>query len=174
MKRVYLIWICLIVSLTAVLCCCAESIDPILLDEPSDIVFTCDDKIFIEVPSKAFIDHTTSGRVTSDYFFVFTAEVLFLDETIWNGMDKNSFTLKHVDEEGNEVLYPLNLMMTMMLTMKNNWRTLSDELIFADLRMADLVFTVKTNEKKGWSLLFSPAERGSIGNCEVEVPLWVR
>ena len=65
-------------------------------------------------------------------------------------------------------------MMTMMLSLKNGWKTFSDELAFPLLLKMTLVFDVKTLDKKGWTLIVAPAERGGEAVCEIEVPLKVQ
>lgn len=155
--------------------CFGQDIDPILLDKPSRFVFDCDNNIFIEVTSKGSITYGIAGRHNPNgkpYLF-FEAEVLYLEEGIWDGLAKESFVLKHVDAKGNEKLFPLDYVMTVMMGMKNGWKTISDDFMLGELRLVDLVFEIDKFEPTGWSLLFRPAERGKEMICEVEVPLKV-
>ena len=157
--------------LTGFACCFSEDVDPILIDKPSEYVFECGDNIFFEIISNVVIDKTASGRYTDDYYLTFSAEILFLEDEPWKGIDKESFVLRFVDAEGNGSEYPLNYMMTNMAGMKNSWNTFSDTLKFAELRKVSLIFDVNRTEKRGWSLLFRPAERGGEAVCELEIPL---
>lgn len=153
---------------------CAADVDPILLDQPNSRVFECSEDLFFEVLTDPVIDSSTGGRLAENYFLFLKAEFLFLEETPWNGLDKNSFMLKHTAADGAEERYPLNYMMTAMLGMKNGWKTLSDQLSFASLLSLNLVFDVPVKTRQGWTLVFRPAERGGKPACEVEIPLRVQ
>lgn len=149
-------------------------VDPILIDKPNFLVQECNKELFFEVLVDPVIDYNTGGRQAEDQFFFLTAELLYLRDEPWNGLDKDSFVLKHTLSNGKEEFYPLNYMMTMMLSLKNGWKTFSDELAFPLLLKMTLVFDVKTLDKKGWTLIVAPAERGGEAVCEIEVPLKVQ
>lgn len=149
-------------------------VDPILIDKPNFLVQECSEELFFEVLVDPIIAYNTGGRKAEDLFFFLTAELLYLRDDPWKGLDKGSFTLKRTLSDGTEEYYPLNYMMTMMLSLKNGWKTLSDELAFPRLLKMTLVFDVKTLDKKGWSLIVAPAERGGEAACEIEVPLRVQ
>ena len=158
-------------------CCylpCMAEIDPILVDEPHPSVFECSPNLFIEIPGEAFISYSLGDRAAENYFFFFKAEVLYLEEEIWNGIDKSSFLLKHTYADGSAAQYDLNYMMTARESLINEWPTMSAPLFFSWLLPLNLVFDVPAAEKDGWSLIFRPAERGGSAVCEVEIPIQVR
>ena len=169
------LWITLLfLVLFAVIPASGADVDPILIDKPNFLVEECSKDLFFEVLVDPVIDYNTGGRKAEDLFFFLTAELLYLRDDPWNGLDKGSFTLKRTLPDGTEELYPLNYMMTMMFSMKNGWKTLSDELAFPRLLKLVLVFDVKTMDRKGWSLIVAPAERGGEAECQIEVPLRVQ
>ncbi len=166
---------CLTVTLLLfVLPCSSADVDPILIDKPSPYVYECGENLFLEVLVAPIMDYATGGRRAKENFFFLTVEVLFLENTPWNGMDKSSFVLKHTDPSGVSETYPLNYMMTMMMGMKSGWKTLADRLKFGTLFSLYLVFDIPLSDKQGWSLVFQPAQRGGRPVCETEVPLRVR
>ena len=170
MTRKDLFLLILIIVFGAALPAAAADVDPILLDRPSSLVFECGENLFFEVLVNPVIEYSTGGRHAENQFFFLTAELLFLEDRAWDGLDKSGFVLKHTTSKGEE-LYPLNYMMTMMLGLKNRWKTISDPLVFGDLLKMTLVFDVQTLDRNGWSLLLNLAERGRTPVCEVEVPL---
>ncbi len=174
MKKVLIMLVILLVMSAVSLSCHAADIDPILLDKPSDLVFECNENLFFEILVNPVIEYATGGRHAKDQFLFLTSEFLFLEEKSWKGLDKTSFELRHVKNDGSEESYPLNYAMTVMLAMKNGWLTLSDTLSFGTLTMLPLVFDINTLDKNGWTLIFRPAERGGSAVCEVEIPLKVQ
>ena len=152
---------------------CAADIDPILVDKPYPTVFECSPDMFIEVPGIAYISYNLGDRAAEKYFLYFKAEVLYLEEEIWDGIDKSSFLLKHTTSEGSVTQYALNYMMTARESLINEWPTMSDPLFFGWLLPLNLVFDVPKMEKDGWSLIFRPAERGGNAVCEIEIPIEV-
>ncbi len=170
MMKKKMMLLALIAAIAVFLPAAAADIDPILIDKPSYLVHECGENLFFEVLVDPVIDYVTGGRHAKDRYFVFTAELLFLEDLPWNGIDKGSFVLRHTDGEEEE-LYPLDYMMTMMMGLKNGWHTISDTLIFGTLLKMTLVFDVKTPDRDGWSLLLQPAERGGSPVCEIEIPL---
>ena len=159
--------------LCAALPCCAQisKVDPILITTPNPWVYECTEDLVLELLVQPTIDRTTGGRYADNFFLFLTVEFLYLRESPWNGLDKSSFVLKYTGPDGAVVTYPLNYMMTSMLSMKNNWDTLSFQLAIPTLLKINLVFDIPAIEKNGWSLLFRPAQRGGSPECEVEVPL---
>jgi len=152
----------------------AADIDPILIDKPSVFVYECSENLFFEVLVDPIIEYNTGGRHAENEFFILTAEFLYLEEKSWDGLDKNSFELRHVLPDGTEEVCPLNYMITSMLALKNGWLTFSDTLSFGSLLKMTLVFDINTLDRSGWTLVFHPAERGGQAVCEVEIPLKVR
>ena len=175
MKR-YLFLFLLMAVLTAVLPCAGQisKVDPILLTTPNPRVFECTEELVLELLVEPRIEYTLGGRDAKNYFLYLTVEFLYLQDFPWNGLDKNSFHLKHVDSAGQEQLIPLDYMMTAMMSMKNGWRTMADQLDFPSLLKFVLVFDVETMDREGWSLVFQPAQRGSEPSCTTEIPLQYR
>ena len=175
MKKFFLTMLLLLVMYTFVLsCAAADVIDPILLDEPNEKVFCCKNDIFIELLQKEIISKVASGRTAPEYFILFPAEVLFLVDDTWEGIDRTSFSLKHTDADGNETFYPLNYAISMMSNLKVHWPLFSKPLKFTDLRITNLVFNVPY-VLDGWTLVFRPTERGAESPyCEIDVPLNLR
>lgn len=149
-------------------------IDPILLDEPNDKVFQCGELLFIELPEPAQINYSVAGRSGNAYFIFFKTEVLFLEETGWNGLDKSSFVLVQTDEEGTETSYPLDLVVTSLASLQFGWKSLSAPLYHTSLTKYILAFDVPTADTKNWSLLFRPAERGGQAYCEIQIPVYFK
>ena len=172
MKKLLFIFL-LLLLLCAALPCGAQisKVDPILLTTPNPWVFECTDDLVLELLVQPTIDTNTGGRYAENYFLFLTVEFLYLQEIPWNGLDKSSFVLKHTDTAGKVVTHPLNYMMTSMMSLKNNWDTLSFQLVHPTLLKINLVFDIPSIEENGWSLLFRPAQRGSSPECEVEIPL---
>lgn len=152
----------------------AVDIDPIMIDKPSPIVYECSRNMFIEVPRNAWISYNLSDIHAENYFFIVKTEVLYLEEGIWDGIDENSFLLKHINAEGEEDLFSLNYMMTARESLINEWATISEPLFFGWLLPINLVFDVPVNNNKDWSLIFQPSERGGEPVCEIEIPLKVQ
>ena len=173
MKRTLLMIIVSVLILLTVLPCGAT--DPILLDEPKENVFGCENDIFIELMEKASIGKNTAGRNAVDNFLYVKTEVLFLADETWNGIDKNSFKLRHTAEDGTTEEFPLNFAITTLSNLRNGWASLAEGMYFTSLSTINLVFDVNTTDKEGWTLLFSPSERGS-GKvyCDMEIPLPVK
>ena len=172
MKKTFFILMCLFVLLSAVVCSAEEYVDPILLTDPHPNVFSCKNDIFIELPARAVIGKSASARYTNNYFIEFKAEILFLLEEPWDGLDRTSFSLKYKNADGVETVYPLDYAISMMSNMKNSWFTFSESYEFADLRFTNLIFEVDSCDTNGWTFVFRPTERGSDAPyCEVSVPL---
>lgn len=146
-------------------------IDPILVDRPDYRVFECSSNMFIEIPYAADFYYRLGGVRAENYFLFVKAEVLFLEDTVWNGLDKGSFELRHQDAHGGSESFPLNYMLTARESMINEWPSMSEPLFFGWLLPLNLVFEVPVNEKEGWTLYYRPAERGGSAICEVEVPI---
>lgn len=154
---------------------CFAEIDPILLAEPNENVFGCNNDIFIRIMEKATIGKNTSGRNAVDNYLFFKIKILFLANTTWPAIDKTSFSLKFVNENGVEEAYPLDYAITMMTNLRNGWETLSEPLSFTSLSTINLVFNVIPTSKESWTLLFRPTNRGSEAPyCEVEIPLSIK
>ena len=174
MKRTLLMIIIAVLILLTALPCGADT-DPILLDEPNENVFGCENDIFIELMEKASIGKNTAGRNAVDNFLYVKTEVLFLADETWNGIDKNSFKLRHTAEDGTTEEFPLNFAISTLSNLRNGWAGFGDELFFTSLSTINLVFDVDTTDKEGWTLLFSPSERGSgKAYCDMEIPLPVK
>lgn len=151
----------------------ALDIDPILVDKPNPFVYECSENMFMEIPKPASI-FTAIGEVNAaDHYFFVKAEVLYLEDGTWDGIDESSFVLKHINEEEQVELFPLNYMMTARESLINEWPTFSEPLFFGWLLPINLVFDVPADHPDGWSLLFRPAERGGDPVCEIEIPLKV-
>ena len=173
MKKTIFILLCLFVLLITVTVCLAdEYVDPILLTDPHPNVFSCKNDIFIEIPARPTIGKTASMRYTNKFFIEFKAEILFLLEESWNGIDRTSFSLKYTNADGVETSYPLDYAISMMSNMKNSWFTFAKPYEFADLRFTSLIFEVDPYDTQGWTFVFRPTERGSnVPYCEVSIPL---
>ncbi|MBR6090190.1 MAG: hypothetical protein IKP86_09675 [Anaerolineaceae bacterium] len=172
MKKVLLFFI-LIPLFSLVLPCFAE-VDPILIKKPNPYVHECTEELVIETLGDPIIVDSTGNVIADNYFFVLKIEFLYLQDWPWDGLDKSSFLLRHVHNDGSEEIIPLNYMMTSMLGIKNGWKTMADQYELGTLVKMNLVFDVNTNEKNGWSLVFRPAERGDAPSCELNIPLNVR
>ena len=173
MKKCYLILFLSAMILVSAITCAAEKVDPILLNEPNEAVFGCKNDIFIELTKPVSISKVASGRTAADYFIIIEAEILFLIDGRWNGIDRNSFTLKHTENDGTTTIFPLNYAVSMMANQKVTWHIFSEAYEFTDLHHTNLIFNVPYL-LEGWSLLFRPMERGSNAPyCEIEIPLQV-
>ena len=163
----------LILIFMAVLPCAAQvpAVDPILIDKPNRYVYECTEELVLELMVQPVIEYAISGKRAKDYFLYLTVEFLYLQDIPWNGLHRNSFWIKHTDSQGQAQEYPLNYMMTAMMSMKNGWQTMADPLEFPSLVKFVLVFDVDTMDHNGWSLMFRPAQRSGDPVCEVEVPL---
>lgn len=154
---------------------CFADVDPILLDEPNENVFGCKNDIFIELMEKPVIGKSTSGRNAVDNYLYFKTEILFLASDTWDGIDKNSFWVKHTSEDETEEYFPLDFAITTLTNLKNGWNTLSEPLDFTYLSTINLVFDVIPTDRNGWTFVFRPTERGSNSTyCEIEIPLTIR
>ena len=151
----------------------ALDIDPILADKPNLSVYECSGNMYMEIPGTAYIFNSIGEVNAGNYFFFVKAEVLYLEDGIWDGIDESSFVLKHINGEEQEELFPLNYMMTARESLVNEWPTFSEPLFFGWLLPINLVFDVPDDPSGGWSLLFRPAERGGSPVCEIEIPLKV-
>lgn len=163
----------LILIFMAVLPCAAQvpAVDPILIDKPNRYVYECTEDLVLELMVQPVIEYAISGKRAKDYFLYLTVEFLYLQDIPWNGLHRNSFWIKHTDSQGQAQEYPLNYMMTAMMSMKNGWQTMADPLEFPSLVKFVLVFDVDSMDHNGWSLMFRPAQRSGDPVCEVEVPL---
>lgn len=174
MKKIMLITIVSILVLLCILPCSADT-DPILLTEPNENVFGCKNDIFIELMEKATIGKNTAGRNAVDNFLYMKTEILFLADEQWEGIDKNSFRVRHTTEDGTTEEFPLDFAITTLSNLRNGWSTLADEMYFTSLSTINLVFDVIPTDKEGWTFLFSPSERGSNNvYCDMEIPLTVK
>ena len=174
MKKTSILLFILDGLLSAVIPCCAQ-IDPILINEPNPKVFDCKNDIFFEFLETPVIDRSTSGRTARGFFLMFKAEILFLAERGWDGIDKNSFSVKHTGKDGTEEVFPLDFATSMFINLRHGWKTFSDRLFFTSLTSYFLVFDVGIYSQEGWTLLFRPTERGKITPyCEVEIPISFR
>ena len=172
-RRIFLLLIGIIL-MTAAMPCSAD-IDPILLNKPNDAVFGCRNDIFIELLDNAVISNTIGGRVAEQYYLYLKAEILFLVEGSWDGLDKSSFSVLHTAADGSQETYPLDYAITMITNLRNEWKTLSDRLKFTSLTTYYLVFDVPAMETENWTLQFRPTQRGgSEPYCVIEIPLKVR
>lgn len=173
MKKILFLLIILL-SLAAALPASAD-IDPILINKPNDAVFGCRNDIFIELLDQPVISKTVGGRTAEDYFLYFKAEILFLADDEWDGLDQESFSLERKTEDGSYEYYSLNYAITMITNLRYDWKTLADPLRFTSLTTYYLVFDVDIPSGGDWTLLFSPTERGhGMSYCDIEIPLNVR
>ena len=172
MKKLLFVFLLSLLICTALPCAAQISkVDPILLATPNPWVYECTDELVLELLVAPVIEYSTGGKDAENYFFFFTVEFLYLQDRPWNGLDKNSFMLKHTGSDGSAEIIPLNYMMTSMMSLKNHWKTMADPLQLGSLIKLELVFDVDTMDQNGWSLLMRPAERGSYPVCEMEIPL---
>ena len=175
MKKQILLLVLTAVLLLIVFPCAGADVDPILLAEPSPYVFGCRNDIFIEFTRQPALSRVASGRTARGYFIVLRAEILFLAEEDWTGLDKSSFVVKHTDPDGRQSFYPLDYAGSMIANLKDSLRTFADPFEFADLKHTNLFFDVEPYTLEGWSLIFRPTQRGAEKPyCEVEIPLKVR
>lgn len=175
MKKALFSLISGIIFLITLLPCLADDIDPILLNKPNDAVFGCRNDIFFEFLDDAVISNTIGGRLAEEYYLYFKAEILFLAEESWSGIDKSSFSVQHIAADGSREIFPLDYAITMVTNLRYEWKTLSDRLYFTSLTHYYFVFDVPTMEPDGWTLLFRPTRRGGdTPYCEIEIPLKVR
>ena len=174
MKKLLFVFLLSLLLCTALPCAAQISkVDPILLTTPNPWVYECTDELVLELLVAPVIEYSTGGKDAENYFFFFTVEFLYLQDRPWNGLDKNSFMLKHTGSDGSAEIIPLNYMMTSMMSLKNHWKTMADPLQLGSLIKLELVFDVDTMDQNGWSLLMRPAERGSYPVCEMEIPLTI-
>lgn len=176
MKKSALIILFAAVILSTVLPCMAIDVtDPILRDEENEAVFRCGEDIFIEIKDAPTLGKSVSSRNAVDNYLHFSIQLLYLSNDVWAGIDKNSFHLAHIDPEQNEEDYPLNFAVSMITNRMKKYNTFGDMLEVPSYRTIYLVFDVTGNDKNGWSLVFSPAERGKTEPvCSVTVPLTVK
>lgn len=173
MKRVLCLMI--VVFLMVIIPCTGADVDPILLNEPNPNVFGCRNDIFIELTRQPMLSKVASGRMASGYYIVLRAEILFLVENEWIGIDKSSFMMKHTNEDGTQRLFPLDYAGSMIANLKDSLKTFADHYKFADLKHTNLFFDVEPYTQTGWSLVFRPTERGGkTPYCEVEIPIKVK
>lgn len=173
MKRIsFLLLVILSLCFTAFPSAADDYVDPILVNAPHPDVYGCENNIFIKLTAIPTLGKTASTRYTANYFIELKAEILFLLEDPWDGIEKTSFTLKHTDADGKETLYPLNYAISMMSNLKNSWFTFDEPYEFADLRLTSLIFEVIPYTFDGWTFVFSPTPRGSgEAYCKIEIPL---
>lgn len=175
MKKQIILLMLLAVTLFSMLPCEAADVDPILVYAPNEKVIGCKNDIFLELTQNPTLSKVASGRTAKNYFIYFTAEILFLLENSWAGIDKDSFILTHTDAEGNVETYTLNYAVTMIANLKNGWHIFGDTYHFTDLRRTYLIFDVVPYTYDGWTFVFRPTERGAEKYyCKVEIPLTVR
>ena len=175
MRKPFILLLLLAVTFLSMLPCGAADVDPILVYAPNEKVIGCKNDIFLELTQNPTLSKVASGRTAKNYFIYFTAEILFLPETSWNGIDKNSFILTRTDAEGNVETYTLNYAVTMMANLKNGWHIFGDTYHFTDLRKTYLIFDVVPYAYDGWTFIFQPTERGAEKPyCKVEIPLKVQ
>ena len=171
MKNHIFLPLLLALLMTAVIPCAAQ-VDPILINEPHPNVFDCNNDVFLELVEKPSMIRSTSGKVAKGTFILLNTEILFLIDTTWDGIDKNSFTLKRTAEDGSEAFYPLDYVTSMMLNLRHSQKTFSDPMKFTSLTAYYLIFDVDSYKKDGWTLMFRPTERGGdLPYCEVDIPL---
>ena len=153
---------------------CSAQVDPILLNIPHENVFGCNE-IFIELMEKPVIGKNTGGRNAIDNFLYFKTEILFLEEKSWDGFDKNSFTVYHVEEDGTKEFYPLDFAMTTMTNHRNGWNNIYETMEYTYLNTTNLVFDIVPTSREDWFFLFRPMERGKTQPyCEIEIPLTIK
>ncbi len=155
---------------------CSANIDPILLDEPNDAVFSCKNDIFIEFMNDPVFLKTLGERRAEGNYLVFRIEMLFLIEARWSGIDRFGFSVEHVDGNGTKEVYPLDYATSMITNLKYDTRTFSDPISFASLFNYYLVFDVPSTDRAGWTFVFEPKARGRETDpyCEIRVPLTIR
>lgn len=174
MKKLMLLTL-LVLILVPILPCAAVEVDPILLDEPNEKVFGCKNDIFIELSQPTTMSKVASGRSTRNNFILIQAEILFLLDTTWNGIDKSSFSLKWTDPDGAVSVFPLNYAISMMANKKLTWHIFSEPYRFTDLKHTNLIFEVTPYSYDGWTLVFRPTERGTgTPYCEINIPLTIK
>ena len=177
MKRIQILLFTLVLMLTAALPAMAVTgaTDPILFDEPNDAVFGCLNDIFIEVSEQAMIGKQTANRTAEDNYLYLTVKILYLADTEMAGLDRTSFTLRHVGEDGSEQTYPLNFAVTMISNRIKGNINIAKTLHLPSYWTENLVFNVDTTEKTGWTLVFTPTARGGDQPyCEIDMPLAVK
>ena len=145
MKKLLFMILLTLLLFTALPCGAQISkVDPILLTTPNPWVYECTDELVLELLVAPVIEYSTGGKDAENYFFFFTVEFLYLQDRPWNGLDKNSFMLKHTGSDGSAEIIPLNYMMTSMMSLKNHWKTMADPLQLGSLIKLELVFEVDT------------------------------
>lgn len=163
----------IILMMLAVNVAYAIDIDPILVDKPNPFVYECSGNMYMEILGTPSIFYSIGNVDAENYFFFVKAKLLYLEDGVWDGIDENSFVLKHRNGEEQEDLFPLNYMMTARESLINEWPTFSEPLFFGWLLPLNLVFDVPVKNNKDWSLIFRPSERGGDPVCEIEIPLKV-
>lgn len=150
-------------------------LDPILLDEENENIYNCKNDIFIEVSSQTAIGKQFAGRTAEDQYLYMTVKILYLAEQKMEGLDRKSFNLFHLDEEGNERIYPLNFAVTMMSNRIKQNINIAKTLKLPAYWTLDLVFNVDTTNKDNWILKFTPMDRGTENiYCQIDVPLIIK
>ncbi len=177
MKRIHILLFALVLFLAAALPALAVTgaTDPILFDEPNDAVFGCLNDIFIEIYEQPMIGKFTANRTADNNYLYLTVKILYLAETEMNGLDRSSFSLRHVSGDGSEQTYQLNFAVTMISNRIKDNISIGRILHLPTYWREDLVFDVDTTDKTGWTLVFAPTARGGDQPyCEIDVPLKVR
>lgn len=149
--------------------------DPILLDEENEAIFECKNDIFIEVSTQASIGKQTANRTAEDQYLFLTVKILYLAKQPMQGLDRSSFSLVHINEDGSRVEYPLNFAVSMIANRIKGNINMAKTLKLPAFWTQDLVFNVDTLDKNNWTLVFTPTERGKKeAYCQIDVPLVVR
>lgn len=151
-----------------------SEIDPILIDEPNEKVFQCGEFLFLELPEPVHTAYSYLGQHAEERFLFFKTELLFLEKTGWNALDKNSFQLEHTGSDGSVNTYSLNYVMTTAASLDYGWKSLSAPLNHTSLLKYILVFDGPFVLRGNWKLIFQPAERGGERYCSIEIPLKIQ
>ncbi len=152
-----------------------QKMDPILLDEPNENIYSCKNDIFIEVLTPAAIGKQFASRTAENQYFYLTVNILYLAEKPMAGLDRSSFCLIHMDDNNDEIVYPLNFAITMISNRIKGNNSMNKNLKLPAFWKLDLVFDIDTLDKNNWTLVFAPTARGTNDTyCQIDVPLTVR
>ncbi len=113
-----------------------------------------------------------NGRNTRNGTFVtLRIELTYISDTYWKALDKGSFSLINITD-GARKEYPLDYITTMVASEINQTDTILEDLEFPEIRNYMLIFDVDKDLHTGWSLHFTPMERGTTAAyCDKEMPL---